>query len=432
MERSTVRPNQDDYDEKIVLYENGGEASDVSLVGINDGDYDFDFSAADTEATASASVTAAELDADASFESGTSTTGAGDIAEFNFTLSDTDETYVQIGSEDSSFVDVLYVSADDADEPIEIEMNTRLAGSSAGKDAVYNYDNVDTLESEVHSNNGISSDNLIRGVNLYENDGNQFTGADDADFESYLDAMDIIDEEAGQTKLDQLARPLQPTEYEIAVAGAAGETNVFDADSGGEANNQLGGKTLQLTQPEIGDITVHTAPEGDADGTTDVQELVDDATPREEVAVDDRLVVQVEATGLYGALVAGAGSDSTDATVLDPDWDRLDEGASTTVLNDVIDNTGEQITFEVTGEDDTGNQAPLEVDLANNANSETYLVLDNENGQFFLVADTSTDSAFANGAAPDEATTFTAELEYDADNADNRFELQNANNDGDR
>ena len=128
--------------------------------------------------------------------------------------------------------------------------------------------------------------------------------------------------------------------------------------------------------------------------------------------------MQVEATGIYGALVAGPNGNSYDAN-----WDRLSDGASTKVLHNLETNTNESITFEVIAESTTGNQDALEVNLNNDRNSDTFLVLDEENGQFFLIADTSSNGAFANGDAPEEETTFTANLEYDADNDDNRYKL---------
>ena len=402
--------NQDDYEDKVVIT-SGDVEKDVSFAGIDGGDYTFDFDVTDTEAAASAEASAGEEDLAASFDEGVSQTAAGDIAEFTLTLEDTDETWVQIGGEDSDFVDVLYLEADDASESMTVQINTRTLGSGVGTSDVYDEgDNVDTIESYVHDD-GFSSD-ASPSTNLFENDGNTQS------FNKYLDEMGIIDENAGETYKGQLARPLQATDYEVTVAGTDVDNALFDSDAGGEANDELASKVIELQQPEIGDITIHTAPEDSADDTSNVSELVDAATPREEVAIDDRLVVQVEATGIYGALVAGATDGPTDT-----DFDRLDDGMDATVLHNLVESTDtESIDFEIQAGETTGNQDPLEIDLQESSDSEVYVVLDEDNGQFFVVADTSTDSAFANGDAPDEDTTFTAELEYDADNGDERFE----------
>jgi PGF-CTERM protein len=157
-----------------------------------------------------------------------------------------------------------------------------------------------------------------------------------------------------------------------------------------------------------------------------VSELVAAATPREEVAADDRFIAQVEATGIYGAIVAGADGPAS----LDPDFDRLTDGVSTDVLFDVTELDSEQITFEVTADSETGNQEPLEINLENGGDGDTFVILDEENGQFFLVADTSSDNAFANGDAPDEATDFTVDIEYNADNEADRFEFSDGTSSG--
>ena len=434
------------FDEKVLITSGEFDEEDVSFVDISEDDYSFNFEVVDTESSANADVSVSERDADASFSQGTQSVPAGGIAEFNLTLADNDETYVQIGSEDTNFVEVLYLEADDASEPMEVRFNTRLLGTTrdVSQGDVYDTTNVDTIESAIYSaakaGGGSGSDieragSLAR-TDLYEDDGDlpvasgsntAGTGADTV-FESYLDAMDIIDIGSGENVGDQLVRPTQSAEYQISVAGYTGEDKVFDADPGGEANNQLASQSLELTQPEIGDITVHTAPEDDADATTDVQELVDAATVRDEIAVDDRVVVQVEATGITGALVAGVptasnydANTSSDSGPQSVDFDRLNEGASTQRLAELVE-TNENVDFEVIADSETGNQAPLEVDLTA-SDSETFLVLDQDNGQFFLVADTSSDSAFANGDAPDEEVEFEAFMEYDADDGDNRYEF---------
>ena len=394
----------------------------------DDGEYEFEFIATDTGATATTTIDFSESDEGASFSEGTSQTPAGDLAEFEMELEDTDDTFVQIGGEDSDFVDVLYIQAEDEDEPVNVEINTRLLGigndsNNGNVDAVYNTENVETIESEMHSTGGISSDNIPGGLNaLYEDDGS----GPGNDFAQYVRDIGITD--AGESRHDQLTRPVQPTDYEVVAAGTNGEDYAFDADPGGVANNELGSKVIELQTPEIGEITTHTAPEESADDETEVDALVEAATPRDEVALDDRLVVQVEATGIYGALVAN-GTDSEGTS----DYDRLEDGISTGTMYNVLENTNESINFEVVAESTTGNQDPLEIaldDTGNNGNSDSYIVLDEENGQFFLIADTSSDNAFANGEAPDEATSFTAELEYDADNGDDRYEFQDAGANG--
>ena len=388
---------------------------EANFTGIDTGEYQFTFVGTDSTAEDTDSITVTEQDETVEFGQGVEQAPAGDIASFEVTFEDTTDTYVQIGGEDSDFVDVLYIDPDDESQPVEVDVNTRLLGTDAPLTAVYDFSNEDTFESAMHG--GLSEGNQ-EGLVLYEDDGEEFTG--DEAFEDYLDAMDIITTDDDEDRYDQLTRPLQATDYEIIAAGSNDVDAVFDADAGGEANDELGSMVLELSQPQIGDITTHTAPENAADDEDDVQALVDAATQREEIAIDDQLVVQVEATGLYGAIVAGASNDGVDA-----DWDRLDDGVETQVLDTIVEQSIDQIDLTIEADSTTGNQEPLEVDLSA-SNGETYVVLDEDNGQFFVVVDTSEDSAFANGDAPDEDVEFTASLEYDADNGDDRFEFDDS------
>ena len=93
------------------------------------GEYEFEFLVADTGATATDTIQISESDQSASFTEGAVTAAAGDIATFEFELEDTDDAWVQIGDEDSDFVEVLYVEAEEESEPVSISVNTRLLGT---------------------------------------------------------------------------------------------------------------------------------------------------------------------------------------------------------------------------------------------------------------------------------------------------------------
>ncbi|MEA1931222.1 MAG: BGTF surface domain-containing protein [Euryarchaeota archaeon] len=371
------------------------------------GEYEFEFIVADTGATSTSTIEVGESDESASFAEGATQAPAGDITEFEVELEDTDDTFVQIGGEDSDFVEVLYLKADDEDEPMTVQVNTRLLGTETAKSNVYDFDNVDSSVSGVHDGSaalaGVSTTSEV----IFEDDGSV-----GYNFNDYTN--EIVDADAD----DQLTRPLQPTDYEITAAADNGnDRGIFDLDTG-EANEELASKILELRAPEIGDITVHTAPEESADDETELEPLLDAATARDEVALNDRMVVQVEATGIYGSLVAQAdGSDNANSN-----FDILEDGADSNVLHNVVENSNESINFDITAEDGAGNQDPLEVDLTA-SDSDSYVVLDNDGGQFFVIVDTSSDDAFANGDAPDADTDFTATLEYDGDNGDDRMEL---------
>jgi len=419
----------DDADEQIVLIDIRDREETIDFTDVDEGSYTFEFEVTDTEAAASADITVNDQDSDGAFDQGTYQAGAGDLAHFEFELENTDEAWIQIGDEDSDFVDVVYVEIDEDDEPVEITVNTRLLGAPGvdNVEDVYDVENTDRFESATHGN--LSDNALPTNEVLFEDDGafsistavdNAAPSDAQAQFALYIEELGLIDDAEDYLTGDeiQLTRPLQVTDYELQLAGndISSTEGVFDADAGaGEANDQLDSAVLELTEATIGELRTWTAPEEAADDETDIEELLEVVTEREEIALDDRLVVQVEATGLYGGMIAG-GNDH------DVDFDRLEDGVSTHIVQDFFDN--EEITFEIEADARTGNQDPLEVRLDENSDdSDTFIVIGPDQDQFFLIVDTSSDDAFANGDAPDDDESFTAILEYDADNDDDRFEF---------
>jgi hypothetical protein len=388
---------------------------------LDPGEYTFRFQVADTGATSEDTITFGEPDAE--FSDGIYRSTAGDIATFEFELEGSNSAWIQIGGADSGFVDVVYVEAENVGESVELKVNTRLLGTTTDLrgEQVYDFENVETFESAYHDANGGDMSNTPASMSLFEDDGNN--PADDLDsYVSYLGIADRADE--------QLVRPLQPSTYSLQIAGTDIEENngdiaLFDAEiRNGEANDQLDRAVVELSEPTVGEVIVHTAPEGSANSINDIDELLAETTVRDEVATGDRLVVQVEATGLYGALVAGAqNGDAADIS-----FDRLDEGFSTRVLHNVVETTDESIEFEIMAGETTGNQDPIEVDLEALSTSDSYILMDNERGQFFVVVDTGSDNAFKNGDSPTQETPFTARLEYDANNEDERFRFASDSN----
>jgi len=426
--------DEDDPDDRIVLLDIRDTDADVDFTGIDAGDYEFNFNVDDTEASSSAEITVREEDQDASFSQGTYQAGAGDIAHFEFELEDTDEAWLQIGDADSDFADFLYVEVDDADEPVEVAVNTRLLGAPGeiDEEAVYDVENTDSFRSLLHTNAGEEAglEDFLSTTNadVFGDDDSPFTDAEGVvDFYDELDlvdASDVTDNTGEGIREEMLTRPLQAIDYELQIASDSLDDDeaVFDSDAGaGEATDQLDAAVLELQAASIGDISTWTAFEEDADDEDDVAELLDIVTERDEIAYEDRLVVQVEATGLYGGLIAGGPTDvdgedfsvDTDAV----DFDRLGEGLSTDIAVDFFGE--ENIDFTIESDTATG-QEPLEVNLGSD-DSDTYMLIGPDQEQFFLIVDTGSDSAFSNGDAPEDGASFTAEFEYDADDGSDRF-----------
>jgi len=389
----------------------------------NEGDYEFEFLVTDTTAEDTATVSVTEDDQDASFNEGVVQTGAGDIAEFEIELEDTDGTFVQIGDEEAGFVDVIYVEDGDDDDTVSFQVNTRILGTNENTNQVYDAGDDETIVSAVHDGDSAIRAELDSANALFvDSNGDALTNG----FGEYLYELDLIQESnegnnlAGQS---QLARPLQAAEYDIVVAGdVAGNDGVFSVDDGeSAAEEELANALLELTQPEIGEITTHVAPTDDADADDELDQILDTVTQREDIAIEDRLVVQVEATGIYGAMVDQADGGSN--------FDILEDGTSGQTLYNIVDATNEEISFSVEADDATGNQDPTAIDFENTDTSEIFIVPDNDGGQFFVIADTSESDVFSNGE-PSDGDTYTAELEYDADfqNQD-RYEFDRHSND---
>jgi len=417
---------EDDPDDRIVLLDLRDTEADVDFTDIDAGDYTFNLNVADTEASASADIAVREEDQDASFSQGTYQAGAGDIAHFEFELDDTDEAWLQIGDADSDFVDFLYVEVDDADEPVEVAVNTRLLGapgSSVDTDAVYDVENTEQFYSLLHTqaDEDFSDTSFMQStdVPIFADDDN--THDDPSEFFDELGLIDDADDASNALDLrnETLTRPLQAIDYELQIASddVDDDEGIFDSDSGaGEATDQLDAAVLELQAASIGDIRTWTAFEENADDEDDVADLLEIVTERDEIAYEDRLVVQVEATGLYGGLIAG-GPDGNEVDEDAVDFDRLGEGLSTDIAVDFFG--AENIDFTIESDTATG-QEPLEVNLGSD-DSDTYMLIGPDQDQFFLIVDTGSDSAFSNGDAPEAGASFTAEFEYDADDGDDRF-----------
>ena len=397
-------PSEEDADQKIVLVGITDTEDTVDFNGIDEDDYEFEYNVTDTEASDVGSITVSELDRTADFSQSSYSQTAGDVVEMTVELDDTDNTWVQIGSEDAGFVDILYLEDDDDDDEVTFEVNTRTAGTNVPAAVVYNSED-DIVQSEMY--NTIDSSNE---ADFFDEDDNPLgvPGAASDDFEAYLDAIGLIDVSDGDTRFDQLTRPLQPTTYDVAANG--NNDFIVNDDDDSELDDEIGLATLDLTQPGVENVQTWTAPSNPADETSNASEILDSVTQSSEIAIDDQLVVQVEASGIYGHMVA-----------LDSDnFDALDDGFDASTLDTLANNNaleGEGVNLEIEADDATGNQDPTSLDLSAGQDIVSVIV-DEESSQMFIVVDTSEDSAFSQELGDD--TDFTAELEYEADE-DNQF-----------
>jgi len=317
---------ESDADEKVVFISNGDVDSDVYFDGIDDSTYDFHFNVTDTEASDNATISVAESDASANFDQDVYTQTAGDLQHFEIELEDTDEAYIQFGDEDAGFIDILYIEDDNDSGTVNFTVNTRLWGTSDDggigdeglqperivdrpleNDRVF-YSEDDIVESYIHTGEAFqegAQPTFFDDDDFDEGDEYQVpdTNLDRTEFSQYLEDLDLISSNAADREnsgLDQLVRPLQPTDYDITVD----ENGHFAADGDeSSVDDEIGFATLELIAPELGDINTWVGPSEDADDEDEIAELVGQLTERDTVAIEDLLVVQIEASGIYGHMV---------------------------------------------------------------------------------------------------------------------------------
>ncbi|RQG97779.1 BGTF surface domain-containing protein [Natrarchaeobius chitinivorans] len=389
-------------DDEITLNGVSDGEFDADFAGIDTDDYEFTFEVDDTSAEATANISVVEHDRSGSFDQSVYTQTAGDIVEFTVDLDDTDETWIQIGDENAGFVDVVHVVDDEEDGEVSFQVNTRTLGAhDADTEDVYNAGD-DELTSEVHD--GVGS----TGADFHDEEVGDTLGSN-GDFADYLDELGLISDASDYQSTEyQLTRPLQATDYDVAANGNG--DFIVASDGSSELDDELDLATLDLTTPGVDSISTWVAPGDDAD-EDELDDLLDAATERTDIAEDDRLIIKAEATGLYGAMVY---HDSED-------WDALDDGFSASTLEALNDDNYEGINFGVEADDATGNQDPTALNLG--ADSDEVLVIaDNDAGEFYVVVDTSSSNAFDRSLA--DGMDFTAELEYET-HPDERYKYDN-------
>ena len=193
------RFDQNADDDEIIVEANDPLSADFANVDIDPGTYEFTFSATDSAAEDTASIDVSTEDVDGSFSQGVYTQTAGDVVEMSVELEDTDNGYIQLGDEDSGFVDILYVEDDDDDDQVTFQVNTRTLGTSANFDQVYDTED-DIVESKIH---GDFSDGET--LEFVDGDGDTLGSGT---FSDYLNELDLVSS-ASDTGTDQLIRRLR-------------------------------------------------------------------------------------------------------------------------------------------------------------------------------------------------------------------------------
>jgi len=198
---------------------------------------------------------------------------AGDFVEIT-----TGGEYMLIGGDRPSdnsdaitqYLDVLYV------EEGSTIINTRLVGTDVSSSRAYG----DGVKSYAHS---IGADSKPRG--------------DFADV-SFADASTLA-EFRQNLGVDSRFTPLQTGRYRL----LAGENGRITVDSGvPHFRKPVGRSNLVLTQPRLEAVNTYVLPPGSANAE-DVAGPSDDATESNTIADGERLLIEIQATGMYGATI---------------------------------------------------------------------------------------------------------------------------------
>ena len=322
-------------------------------------------------------------------------------------LEDADEALIQFGSEESGFIDILYVEDDTGNDEVEFYVNTRTIGTGAA-DVVYSPDDIvaSFIDSEFDFGDFELQPRFIDGDSL--SDG-EFDADPEASFAGYLDELDLLSN-ANHHPTRQIVRPIQPADYDL----AATSNDVFYADDGESSlEDEDGFAILDLVAPELGETTVWVGPEADADDADSIADLIDDSPLSESdgtIALDDLLVARIEATGLYGHMVAIEGS-------FEPVTGE-GEGFAANTLYELTEREGEGIAFTFEDTDTVGNQDANALRLEDADDGDVFVLVDNEAGELYVIVDTKSDDSF--DRTLQTGATFEIELAYGTDD-DDRF-----------
>ena len=243
-------------DDDIIILEAGGDVElDATFTDIDAGDYTFEIEVVDTDAEATAYITVREEDVGIDFPESVYSQEAGDIAEITIELEDTDTAYLFIGGDDSGFLVAAEILDDEEEGEVTVLFNTWLAGQTD--------DAIDLFDAE-----------------------------DDAVIVDAWNSTDLDGEAGGFEGIDvghNFSEPIEAGDYDLRLASS------LDIDEDGELEDETDVATLILEDRSTDDLSLGTAPSASADEDDEVDDLLDVTTETDTVAIDDRLVITVEA-----------------------------------------------------------------------------------------------------------------------------------------
>ena len=217
-------------------------------------------------------------DGDASFETSTVQDEVGDVANITVQLDNTEDGIISVGStNDDNYAIVGQIEDEDGDGEVTVQFNSYTAGtSSANSDDSYDFGEDGSESATVLSVPG--DDDL----EVLEEEGS-FDRLDDVD-----------DDDTDEVTLS--SDTLEAGSYSMNVTATTDEAQIDDPDSVG---------TLRLNENSVENIRTWTAP-SDADIDDDDVDIYDrigeNLTEADNIAVEDVVVHEIQASGIEGAL----------------------------------------------------------------------------------------------------------------------------------
>ena len=243
---------------------------------------------------------------------------AGDFVTVDVSLDgdDVDEAFILVGSDEpaeepsipSGPIDVLHVSGDTT-----FVVNTRLLGTDRPSWSVYT-----PIEGSVTSyahSLGPDSDpepgSVFEDLRFENEDGERIA--------------DTLAEFRAQAGVGGQLRPLAPGRFGLVVGEA--ESIIVRDDGVADPRYVYDRANIELTEPEVGDVTTYVLPEGNADqlqyepdpddlediDAGDLPAILDLAEESDSLTIGDRLLIQLEMSGIWGAAI----DTLTDPEVID-------------------------------------------------------------------------------------------------------------------
>ncbi|ELZ31663.1 Chromosome segregation ATPase-like protein [Halogeometricum pallidum JCM 14848] len=317
-EDSAAYVSTDEDEDLVTLNTSSSEGEDIQANFTDDidaGDYEFDVEVTDTTASDSASIEVTETDADVNFAQSVYSEQVGDVVEMSVEMEDRDEAYVFIGGDDVNYLEAVKVIDDNEDGVVNFTFNTYTANTDEMAFEAVGDDEVEAADIDTESGDALP-ENL---------DGN-------------------------------LSSRLETGDYDLR-SSTSNDYNAADD----EVVDEQDVATLDLGERNTSGIATWTAASGNAGEFEDTEELLQNVNQSNTVAIGDRLVVQVNASGTSGII----------------DEDNLD-----TLLSG-----DEGISFTIE-EADAGANADAASLTLDGSNTAVYQNETSNNDQFFVVVDT--------------------------------------------